>query len=450
MSSEDTSIYVVDDDAAVREAIVEATRSWGFSSVGFRSAREFLSHRRPSGRACLVLDVEMPELSGLELQRRLNAEKVRLPIVFVTGHGSIPMSVKALRAGASDFMTKPFEPEALVESIERALRQYDQRADRKPLAPGSDAGALDGIAGTSSALERVLQQVRSVGATDTTVLILGETGTGKELIASALHRASRRQGCFVKVNCGAIPGTLLESELLGHERGAFTGAVSQRIGRFEQAHEGTLFLDEIGEMPLEQQPKLLRLLQEREFERVGSTRTMRSDVRVIAATNRDLKSMVTERMFREDLYYRLSVFPIRLPPLRERVEDIPELVRHILHKCAGRAGKVVDEIPPATFEYLTRQAWRGNVRELENAIERAVILAPGRTLTPELFCSSEATVDLDEASDGLSDVCRAHVLRVLKETNWLIAGPNGAAARLQIKRSTLNFRLKKWGIERPK
>jgi formate hydrogenlyase transcriptional activator len=306
------------------------------------------------------------------------------------------------------------------------------------------------IVGESPALKRVLSQVENVAPTDSSVLILGETGTGKEVIARALHDMSpRRERTFVKVNCAAIPTGLLESELFGHEKGAFTGAIMQKVGRFELAHRGTLFLDEVGDIPPELQPKLLRVLQEKEFERLGSTRTLKVDVRVVAATNRDLAQMVEERLFRSDLYYRLNVFPIVVPPLRERSEDIPLLVRYFAQKHARRMDRRIETIPAEEMEALTRYHWPGNVRELENLIERAVILSRGPTLhvpLPEDRLSGEtpagAPVTLEAAE-------REHILRTLRDTNWVIAGPKGAAARLGMKRTTLQSRMAKLGISRP-
>jgi transcriptional regulator with GAF, ATPase, and Fis domain len=319
-----------------------------------------------------------------------------------------------------------------------------------------EACAFGGVLGRSPALAEVLRKVRIVAPTDATVLVYGETGTGKELIARAVHQLSGRSagGPFVKVNCAAIPGGLLESELTGHERGAFTGAIAQRIGRFEMAHDGTLFLDEIGELPIDLQPKLLRLLQEREFERVGGSKTIRSNVRVIAATNRNLVSMVRQRTFREDLYYRLNVFPIALPPLRERRQDIVTLAEHFLQIAARRMNKTVNVLSAASVSRLTEHDWSGNIRELQNVIERAVILAEGSTLeVPQLeSTASLATSAVHSAAshskDDLDAVTRAHILNVLEATGWVIAGRDGAAARLGLKRSTLNFRMKKLGIVR--
>jgi transcriptional regulator with GAF, ATPase, and Fis domain len=284
------------------------------------------------------------------------------------------------------------------------------------------------------------------------VLIYGETGTGKELVARAVHAASvRARGPFIKLNCAAVPATLFESELFGHERGSFTGAISRRVGRFEQAQGGTLFLDEVGEMPIELQPKLLRVLQEREFERLGSERTIRSDVRLVAATNRDLSAMVQERSFREDLYYRLAVFPIHLPPLRERREDIAPLVEHFVRYFALQMNKDVRGVSAHTLSSCERYDWRGNIRELQNAIERAVILASGPIIDFVPDTHAAPRVSAAEAlrqTEALADVNRAHILSVLRSTKGVVAGPNGAAARLGMKRSTLVFRMRKLGIVR--
>ncbi|HXG66127.1 MAG TPA: sigma 54-interacting transcriptional regulator [Blastocatellia bacterium] len=308
------------------------------------------------------------------------------------------------------------------------------------------------IVGVSPALRRALQEVETVAPTDSTVLIYGETGTGKELIARAIHNLSpRRERTLVKVNCASIPTGLLESEMFGHEKGAFTGAIERRAGRFELAHRGTIFLDEVEDIPLELQPKLLRVLQEQEFERLGSSRTTRVDVRVVAATNTDLAQMVGEKKFRSDLYYRLNVFPITLPPLRERPEDIPLLVHFFAHKFAQQMKRPIERIPTETMAALTSYAWPGNIRELQNLIERAVILSRGSVLEIPLAelkqAARLATEQLPAAT--LEAVERAHILRVLEEANWVIGGPTGAAARLGLKRTTLNNKMRKLGITRP-
>jgi formate hydrogenlyase transcriptional activator len=321
------------------------------------------------------------------------------------------------------------------------------------------------IIGKSAALRSVLSQIETVAPTDSTVLIYGDTGTGKELVARALHNLSvRGKNAFVKLNCAAIPTGLLESELFGHERGAFTGAISQRIGRFELATNGTVFLDEIGEIPLELQPKLLRVLQEREFERLGGTRTIRSDARLIAATNRDLSAMVDEQKFRQDLFYRLNVFPIRVPPLRERTEDIPLLVRHFVQQFSRRMNKHIDSIASETMKALVRYDWPGNIRELQNVIERAVILSPGPALRVSLadlqsrveppgvkrLKAPEPVIPIADAGGNMQSVLdeteRAQILRALDQSRGIVSGPDGAAARLGMKRSTLQFRMQKLGI----
>jgi formate hydrogenlyase transcriptional activator len=305
---------------------------------------------------------------------------------------------------------------------------------------------IGGIVGQSQALRRVLQLVEMVAATDSTVLLLGETGTGKELIARAIHeRSSRCKEAFVTLNCAAIPGTLFEAELFGHERGAFTGAHMQRAGRLELSDRGTLFLDEVGDMPLELQPKLLRTLQERVYERVGSARSKSIDVRLVAATNCDLEQMMAEKLFRSDLYYRLNVFPIHIPPLRERREDIPLLVRHFVRKYAKRMGKRIEMVPDATIQKLTRWHWPGNVRELENVMERSVILTNNNTLVVSLPEKTNGAIDAAAVVGNFEE--QERIVRMLRETKGRVSGPNGAALRLGLKRSTLLDRMKKLGID---
>jgi formate hydrogenlyase transcriptional activator len=308
------------------------------------------------------------------------------------------------------------------------------------------------IIGNSPALKRVLQDVQTVAATDSTVLIYGETGTGKELIAHAIHNLSqRRERTLVKVNCAAIPTGLLESEFFGHEKGAFTGAIDRRVGRFELANQGTIFLDEVEDIPLELQSKLLRVLQEQEFERLGSSRTLRVSVRVVAATNSDLAELVSEKKFRSDLYYRLNVFPINVPPLRERPEDIPLLVHFFAHKFAQQMKKSIESIPKDTMAALIGYHWPGNIRELQNLVERGVIISRGSTLEIPLGELKPANRNTNHTNGAtkLEVVERDHILRVLGEANWVIGGPTGAAARLGLNRTTLNHRMRKLGITRP-
>jgi DNA-binding NtrC family response regulator len=442
-------VCVVDDDEAVCESIANLVRSAGFQSETFASARQFLQRHDRVAPGCLILDVQMPGLSGLDLQQELARIDARIPIIFITGHGDIPTSVRAMKAGAVEFLTKPFRDEDLLEAVEQAL------ARRRQLAPG--AARFADIVGESPALRRVLDNVAAAAPTECTVLICGETGTGKELVARAVHAMSpRSSAAFVKLNCAAIPATLMESELFGHERGAFTGAVAQRIGRFELAQGGSVFLDEIGELPLELQPKLLRVLQEREFERLGGTRTLKTDARLVAATNVNLAERAAAGEFRPDLFYRLNVFPVFVPPLRARREDIPLLVRHFLEKHAERMRKRIDGVAPATMQALVEHSWPGNVRELEHFIERSVILSRGAELEPPLSelagpSSGPAVVDASPVGAPLTrrDAEREHVLRTLEQTGWVIGGPTGAAARLGMKRTTLQSLVKRLGLERP-
>jgi formate hydrogenlyase transcriptional activator len=307
------------------------------------------------------------------------------------------------------------------------------------------------IIGNSPRLKAVLESIRIVAPADSTVLIQGETGTGKEMIARAIHNLSPRKGqAFVKVNCAAIPLGLLESELFGHERGAFTGAIAQKIGRFELAHKGTLFLDEVGDIPLELQPKLLRVLQEQEFERLGSTRTQRVDVRVLAATNVSLTQMVAEKKFRSDLYYRLKVFPIDVPPLRDRRDDIPLLVRYFSNKYARRMGKQIESIPRETMDALSHYAWPGNIRELQNLMERATLLSTGPSLrVPLAEILNDSGLSVASGGNALEQAEREQIMRALRETNWVVGGTRGAAARLGLKRTSLAYKMQKLGISRP-
>ena len=344
---------------------------------------------------------------------------------------------------AETFSEIPFvEPYKRTETLE-GFKDSDYPADE----PSSEAG-FEQIIGRSAALRRVLRHVEIVAPTDSGVLIHGETGTGKELIAQAIHnRSARRDRPFIKVNCAAIPSGLLESELFGHEKGAFTGAIMRKPGRFELADKGTLFLDEVGDIPLDLQAKLLRVLQEHEFERLGSTRTQQVDVRVIAATHRDLKQMVEEGTFRSDLYYRLHVFPLTVPPLRDRCEDIPLIVRHFVDKYSQRMSRLIETISDRTMEVLTNYAWPGNVRELQNFIERSVILSPGTSLRAPLDELTQETVHAVQAPlSTLEEMEREHVLRALKASNWVTGGPKGAAAKLGMKRTTLAYRIRKLGI----
>jgi formate hydrogenlyase transcriptional activator len=365
--------------------------------------------------------------------------------VAYTLHNVFPISPEAERERLSHRESTNVACQSEAKGRHESFIDLDEQLETSQRT-GEGRNEFDGIIGSSKTLCAVLDQVRTVASTGSTVLIEGETGTGKELIAQAVHmKSQRRSRPFVKLNCAAIPLDLLESELFGHEKGAFTGAVTQRIGRFEAANGGTLFLDEIGDIPLELQSKLLRVLQEQEFERLGGTYTHRVDVRIVAATNQDLAGLVEEKQFRMDLYYRLNVFPIALPPLRQRLDDIPVLVAHFVQKFAGRMSKRISKISQGAMDALVHYPWPGNIRELQNLIERAVILTKGNVLqVPPMPSRTMNAID----AVSLKDAERDHILKVLDESNWVVGGQNGAAARLGVARTTLISKMQKRGLSR--
>jgi len=452
-------VYVVDDDASVREAVARLIRSAGWKVETFESAQDFLASPWADVPSCLVLDVRLPGLSGLDLQQRLAKSSAGTSIIFLTGHGDIPTSVRAIKAGALEFLTKPYADADLIAAIEQAFanaeRERDEaraRADRldasiQSVATGRDGGRPPAI-GQSAEWKDVLRKATQVSATEVTVLLQGESGTGKEVVARFIHRASpRRAGPFVAINCAALPDHLLESELFGYERGAFTGAQQPKPGQIELASGGVLFLDEVTEMSAAAQAKLLRVLQEREFQRLGATRLLKANVRVIAATNRDLRDAVTRGTFREDLYYRLQVFDIRMPPLRERTRDIPLLVEAFLQDIGRASGRPPTMLTPEAEAMLMKYAWPGNVRELRNVLERATILCEGGTITREhlslhadqLAPSSAPVTDLREAE-------RRAIEKALRETDGNKAK---TARRLGLTRTQLYVRLRKYDIDQP-
>jgi DNA-binding NtrC family response regulator len=468
MSDTGGLVYVVDDDASVRAGVASLIRSAGLEAKALASGQEFLALQRPEIPSCLVLDVQLPGLSGLDVQEELVRSGANLPIIFLTGYGDIPMTVRAIQAGAADFLTKPFEKEELLSAIRRCFGRY-HKFNRQPRDQFNDKLTQEKlylkdetrsemnfgeIIGNSASLRGLLKQVGTVAPTDSTVLICGETGTGKELIAQSIHKKSQRSGrAFVSVNCAALPPSLIPSELFGHEKGAFTGAMQRRLGRFELADGGTIFLDEVGELLPDTQVALLRVLQEREFERVGGGRPIRVDVRVIAATNRDLKTAVANGTFRADLFYRLDVFPVEVPPLRERKDDIPLLVRHFTQQFARRMNKVIDTISSATMDALRRYHWPGNIRELQNVIERSVILCE-----TEIFSIDESWLpqqpSLTEPRNQIELARRLQaeemdiIEAALKESGGRVFGPTGAAAKLRIAASTLESKIRLLKIDK--
>jgi DNA-binding NtrC family response regulator len=468
MSDTGGLVYVVDDDVSVREGVTSLVRSAGLEAKALASGQEFLALQRPEIPSCLVLDVQLPGLSGLDVQQELARSGANLPIIFLTGYGDIPMTVRAIQAGAAHFLTKPFEKEELLSAIRRCLGRYHkfnrQPRDRFNEKLTQEALYLEHetrsemdfgeIIGNSASLRGLLRQVETVAPTDSTVLISGETGTGKELIARSIHKKSQRPGrTFVSVNCAALPPSLIPSELFGHEKGAFTGAMQRRLGRFELADGGTIFLDEVGELLPDTQVALLRVLQEREFERVGGARPIHVDVRVIAATNRDLKTAVANGTFRADLFYRLNVFPVDVPPLRERKDDIPLLVWHFTQKFARRMNKVIDTIPSATMEALRRYHWPGNIRELQNVIERSVILCETEIFSiDESWSPQQPFLPEPRNQIELSRRLQAEEMDIieaaLKESRGRVFGATGAATKLGIPRSTLESKIRSLKIDK--
>jgi formate hydrogenlyase transcriptional activator len=473
------TVLIIDDEPLNVDLLEQELAAAGFATLSAADgerALELTAKERPD---LILLDVMMPGLDGFAVCERLKAADATrdIPIIFLTALTDTIEKVRAFRAGAVDYLSKPFAPEELAArvgthvALRRARTELEEQNARlreeieahgrskatihclvEEIRSGHNFGEL---IGQSPALKRLLDQLELVASTGSTVLILGETGTGKELVARAIHgRSPRRDQPLVKVNCAALPRELVESELFGHEKGAFTGATQQRRGRFELADRGTIFLDEVGELPLEAQAKLLRVLQEREFERVGGMRSLTTDVRVIAATNRDLHAQVGSGTFRSDLYYRLNVFPVTVPPLRERPEDVPLLVRHFIARIARTLGKRFDGVDPDFLEQAASYDWPGNVRELENVVERAAILSRGSRLElAEPLCSLNAhthSIAVEPASRGtLEDMERAHIRRVLEQTRWMIEGEQGAALILGLNPSTLRGRMRKLGLRRP-
>jgi two-component system response regulator AtoC len=463
MLPERKQVLIVDDEPNLRKILSAQLSRDGYDVLTAEDGEQGLHLLREHHIDLVITDLKMPKVDGMTLLKRALEEEPELPVVLITAHGTIDTAVEALKRGAFDFVTKPFDKDEVRQIVAKALKTRELRgADATP-AP---SGARFGIIGASQGTTELYAVLERVADTPTTVLITGESGTGKELVARALHEhSSRKDKPFIKVNCAAIPKELIESELFGYERGAFTGAVASKPGRFELANGGTLFLDEIGEIPVEMQVKLLRVLQESEFERVGGIKTIRVDVRLVAATNRDLKKLIANGSFREDLFYRLNVVPIRLPPLRERAGDIPLLVEHFLTKFNERLRKKVEGVEPDATEVLVQYPWPGNIRELENVIERAVLfcdttrlhaadLPPDVRGIPAIANVPLPEADLQAALAGegglkehvkvaMSRLERELVSRALQQTGGNVTH---AARLLKISRKGLQLKMKELGL----
>jgi nitrogen regulation protein NR(I) len=467
MLPEKKQVLIVDDEPNLRKILAAQLSRDGYDVLLAEDGEQGLQILKENHVDLVVTDLKMPKVDGMSLLRQAIAEQPELPIVMITAHGTVDTAVEALKLGAFDYLTKPFDKDEVRQIVAKALKTRELAGTEATHEQKDVPGARFGIIGQSPGLTELHAVLDRVADSPTTVLITGESGTGKELVARALHdHSSRRTKPFIKVNCAAIPKELIESELFGYERGAFTGAVTSKPGRFELANGGTLFLDEIGEIPVEMQVKLLRALQESEFERVGGIKTMRVDVRLVAATNRDLKKLIAQGAFREDLFYRLNVVPIRLPALRERTSDIPLLVQHFLAKFNERLKKNVSAAEPESLDLLSAYSWPGNIRELENVVERAVLFCDAQKLRVEDLPAevrgvvgsgsippAEAAVDLASLpADGglkehvkvaMSRLERDLVGRALKQTNGNVTH---AARLLKISRKGLQLKMKELGL----
>ena len=442
-------IMVVDDENAMRESLAGWLSKEGYRTLTAGSGPEALALQAEKACDLLLVDIKMPGMDGLELLRRLKSEHPDVLVVMITAYGSIENAVEAMKQGASDYLLKPFDPEHLLLIIDKLLKQRALVAENlilKERLAERDGSFLEDLVSSAPAMHPVFQLIEDVAPTDTPVLITGETGTGKELVARAIHaRSPRAFGPFVPINCGALAENLLESELFGHERGAFTGAVKARRGRLEMADSGTLFLDEVGEIPLKMQVDLLRVLEERRFQRVGGSDSLTSDFRLICATHQDLPQLINAGRFRRDFYYRINVIAISIPPLRERSEDVQALSRHFLDRFAREMNKPVKGLTPEARRLLSAYAWPGNVRELKNVMERAVVVCRSNLIgAAELVFLQSGSAD---ETGGLTfqDMEREHLRKILSLSEWNVSR---AAQVLQIDRSTLMRKIKRFGLQK--
>jgi DNA-binding NtrC family response regulator len=447
-------ILIVDDEEGMRRLLVRVLTREGYQALAAASGADAMARIAGESFDLVITDIQMPGMTGLALLEELKSFDPALPVVVITAYGTVESAVQALRAGAYDYLTKPFETDEIKLTVAKALERERLLAENRYLQQElRERYPFAGIVGGSQAMRRVFEVVDAVAISNANVLVTGESGTGKELIARSIHQHShRRDNPFIVLNCAALADGVLESELFGHERGAFTGAVATRKGRFELAHQGTLFIDEVGEMPLPAQVKLLRVIQEHEFERVGGSRTIRSDVRLVAATNKNLEEQVKKGVFREDLFYRLNVVNIELPPLRDRREDIEPLANYFLQKYLRETGRQISQISPRALSCLLAYEWPGNVRELQNVMERAVVLCQGESVTPRdlpqgIQGPEQICLELPESGGSLTEILEDLERQLIVQTLSREEGSQTRAAEiLGIKRTTLRYKMEKYRL----
>ena len=439
-------LLIVDDELSVRDSLGKWFREEGYEIGTAEDANQALTQLADQRWDAALLDIKMRGTDGIELQRRIHEIDPELTVIMMTGYASVETAVMALKNGAYDYVTKPLDPDEIAHLVKNALAHKQTEKENVRLREAvAEISRPDDIVGQSAPMQKVFNAIETVGPTDATVLITGESGTGKELVARAIHNAStRRFHPLVVIHCGALTETLLESELFGHEKGAFTGAQYRKKGKFEISEGGTVFLDEIGDISLKTQTDLLRVLQEHEIVRVGSTQAIKVDFRCVAATNKNLEQLIEEGKFRPDLFYRLNVFRIELPPLRERPDDIPLLVNHFVRKFSLQMNKKINRVAPGAMNLLQQQSWTGNIRELENAVERAMVVAQEPEIREQDFVFK--VVSQNGTSRSLEEIEKAHIVRVLESCNW---NQTKAAEILDIDRVTLHHKIKRYGWSRP-